>query len=326
MEKILWNGLSRIPKSEEKAQKSHLPQNQGRLARWKEAEKKANVVVPTKEKRERKESCFVSPKSPLPFQYQERKNDLTDEQPKESPFSLFKKIQEKELKTEESFTVSSTCPKRQTEIPQQFKTHSATTTLAENDSESTIRNETLQENPFHKKKTLPKRSQSEIRSPCSIVATGSDASLSKSRDTIIHTDKTYVTGPSDAYYKLIRLAEKVVEKIFIMKSEGRTEITLLLKNIPHFEGAQLRITEFSSARGEFNLSFTNLTSQGHALISKNEARDMLNQALHEKGYVVHQITADIETIFAPESTASREDGQNQKDFQDSKEKSFDEDE
>jgi len=49
------------------------------------------------------------------------------------------------------------------------------------------------------------------------------------------------------------LARKLVDEITIMKHDGRTETTITLKHPPMFEGSQVTITEFDSAKKELNI-------------------------------------------------------------------------
>jgi hypothetical protein len=57
------------------------------------------------------------------------------------------------------------------------------------------------------------------------------------------------------------IVEKLVDKITELKSSGKTEITITLKEPPMFQGAQIRIMEESSSKNQFNIAFENLSPQ-----------------------------------------------------------------
>lgn len=102
------------------------------------------------------------------------------------------------------------------------------------------------------------------------------------------------------------LINEMVKEVQSMEKDGRTDTTVTLKYPPIFEGAQLVVTSFNSARGEFNISFENLTQAAQQLISMQQNKESLLSALEQKGYHVHIVTAstiDEQRLF----TANVED-------------------
>lgn len=95
------------------------------------------------------------------------------------------------------------------------------------------------------------------------------------------------------------LMQQIVDEVNILKVDGRTETTLTLKHPPMFAGAQVTITEFDSAKKEFNIKFENLSQEAHELISMQSNLDRLQSGLQQKGYNVHIVTANTE-IEQPE--------------------------
>ena len=91
-------------------------------------------------------------------------------------------------------------------------------------------------------------------------------------------------GPS----RIHKLIEKMVKRLTIMETTGRNETSMTIKNSATFEGTRVLITEFNSAKGEFNLTFENLTQQGKNLLDAHQ--NTLKMGLEQKGYVVHMIT------------------------------------
>ncbi len=85
-----------------------------------------------------------------------------------------------------------------------------------------------------------------------------------------------------------KVVEKLVSEIQMIEAQGKTNTVVTLNQPGIFKGANLVITSFESAKGEFNLSFENLTQQGKLLLESN--MDSLKQNLEQKGYVTHIIT------------------------------------
>lgn len=83
------------------------------------------------------------------------------------------------------------------------------------------------------------------------------------------------------------LMKQLVDAVTVMKVDGKTETTLLLKNPPLFAGAKLTVTGFDSAKGEFNITFSELNAQAKQLLDMQEARNNLIHQLEDKGYVMH---------------------------------------
>lgn len=110
--------------------------------------------------------------------------------------------------------------------------------------------------------------------------------------------------------KLLDFCDKLVKKITAMKLGGRTEITLTLKNLSLFNGGVLKVVEHDSARGQYNVIFTNLNPKAHALVTSNYAERLLKESLEAKGLSFHMITATTEiepiTSFAADSKGERD--------------------
>ena len=92
------------------------------------------------------------------------------------------------------------------------------------------------------------------------------------------------------------LARQMIEKITLMKTQGETTTTVTLQYPPLFQGAQVLVKQFTTAPGEFNLTFQNLTAQAQQMMDMKTSREALLQTLQEKGYNVHIIvtTQDVE--------------------------------
>lgn len=112
------------------------------------------------------------------------------------------------------------------------------------------------------------------------------------------------------------IINQLVQKISIIEVSGRTDTTLTLKHPPLFEGANLIVTAFDSAKGEFNISFENLTQAAKQLLDMRVNQESLRTALEQKGYAVHILTATTlieHPQIAPSESSNREreEGQRQ---------------
>ena len=87
------------------------------------------------------------------------------------------------------------------------------------------------------------------------------------------------------------IINQMVSKVTEIKDTGRTETVVTLKHPPLFAGADIVVTSFDSAKGEFNISFENLTQAAKNILDMQSNRDSLLLALEQKGYNVHIITA-----------------------------------
>ncbi len=61
-----------------------------------------------------------------------------------------------------------------------------------------------------------------------------------------------------------------------------------------FEGSELVVTSYDSARGEFNIAFTNLTQEAKQLLDSQRAS--LMRDLADSGYVAHIVVVTTEAL------------------------------
>ena len=109
-----------------------------------------------------------------------------------------------------------------------------------------------------------------------------------------------------------QLVTQMVDTVQEMKDNGKTDTTVTLKYPPLFAGANLTVTTYDSAKGEFNVSFDNLRNEAKTLLDMLPNREALQQSLIDKGYTVHIITtntlAENRIMTTPsEQTADRRD-------------------
>jgi len=90
------------------------------------------------------------------------------------------------------------------------------------------------------------------------------------------------------------LITKLVDRMQIMQLQGKTE-TILHLDTAGFEGVKVTISEFATAKGEFNITFEGLSQKAQQLISDSANQDLLKEAMQEKNFTVHIIVASTET-------------------------------
>lgn len=85
-----------------------------------------------------------------------------------------------------------------------------------------------------------------------------------------------------------QVLDQVTKGLTQIQKTDRTEFRMELK-VPGFENATLTITEFNSARGEFNLLFAGLSEQAMRLLEQGKLQQMLKQNLIERGYTLQMV-------------------------------------
>jgi hypothetical protein len=117
-----------------------------------------------------------------------------------------------------------------------------------------------------------------------------------------------------------QLIDSVVKAISTVQTQDKMDTVVTLKQPPLFEGANVVLTSYETARGEFNIRFENLTQQAKSFMDMQQNQDSLKFALQEKGYAVHIVvnTTRVETPNFIEKTdpsrqGQQEDQQNKQD-------------
>lgn len=86
------------------------------------------------------------------------------------------------------------------------------------------------------------------------------------------------------------IARQIVDAVHLMRFEGRTDTIVTLRHPPILAGSQVTLTTFEHAKGEFNISFSNLSSQAKTFLDQQLAQHNLQDSLERKGIVVHTLT------------------------------------
>lgn len=90
--------------------------------------------------------------------------------------------------------------------------------------------------------------------------------------------------------ELKEIVDKIVDKLYTLQTQGKTDTIIVIKQPPIFANSQVVITGYSSANREFNLAFENLRPDAKQLLDAN--MNSLRTALEESGQVraLHIIT------------------------------------
>lgn len=106
---------------------------------------------------------------------------------------------------------------------------------------------------------------------------------------------------------ILKLIDQMVDKISTIKTEGKTDTVITIKNLPLFDGANLKITSFDSAKREFNVAFENLKPEAQKLLLQN--MDAFKTDMQTKGFTVHIATAttvDNTPVYLADAQTGRE--------------------
>jgi len=132
-----------------------------------------------------------------------------------------------------------------------------------------------------------------------------------------------MTTPRGDLAKLEELMKILVHSMSQLKQEGKNETIITLKHSPLFAGAEIKVTSFDTAHGEYNITFSNLTQEAKHLIDQQTAQESLLKYLQERGHVVHILvaTTNKEDSFNPQKDVAQRDkekgeGEEQKDRRD----------
>ncbi len=111
------------------------------------------------------------------------------------------------------------------------------------------------------------------------------------------------TAVSSQKMTMQQLVDEIVKAIVTVESQGKTDTVVTLKQPPMFADANIILTSYETAKGEFNIRFENLTQEAKAFMDMQQNKESLFSALQQKGYAVHIIVATTQ-IETPQIAAS----------------------
>lgn len=94
------------------------------------------------------------------------------------------------------------------------------------------------------------------------------------------------------------LIEQIVKQMYTVTThQDKTDTVMTLQYPPLFKDVRVVVTAFETARGQFNISFENLSQAAQRILDLAENRKSLIHALEQKGYNVQILTTT--TIMEP---------------------------
>ncbi len=115
------------------------------------------------------------------------------------------------------------------------------------------------------------------------------------------------TGGFSTNESIQAIAQKMIDRVYLIKKEGQTDTIIMLNNVRGFEGSSIVISAFDSAKGEFNIAFYNLTQSAKEILDSKIHKQSLLTALQDKGYTVQIFTAtttELPAIQAAEESSN----------------------
>lgn len=97
------------------------------------------------------------------------------------------------------------------------------------------------------------------------------------------------------------IVQQLAASISTLATSDQTNTTVVIKNLPLFNNAQVTITAFGTAPQEYNISFTNLSAEAKEVLdaAQKQATNTIQQALDEKGYKVHIVQTSLAQVENP---------------------------
>lgn len=112
--------------------------------------------------------------------------------------------------------------------------------------------------------------------------------------------------PSTSMQEII---DRITKEVYTLEKNGNTDTVITLKG-PMFDKAHLILSEFSTAPGQFNITFDNLTQSAKNLLDLN--RNTLIEDLSKKGYMVHIVTNTTTNEITQTDTSNVRDGRDER--------------
>lgn len=117
--------------------------------------------------------------------------------------------------------------------------------------------------------------------------------------------------PRSRVQEIQKIIDMIVDKVYTLQVSGKTDTVIVLKNIPMFENVNIKVTSFSSARGEFNITFSNMTQHAKQILDAHLIQSPLQLALEQKipGIVIHMVTTTTINENIPFTSSSETSSQ-----------------
>lgn len=115
--------------------------------------------------------------------------------------------------------------------------------------------------------------------------------------------ETKVEKPQPVATTMQEICAQLVKQMYTVETKGKTDTVVVLQSPSIFKDARITVTSFDSAKGQFNITFENLTQAAQLILDKEENKQLLLDNLAKRGYNVQILTTtttNIETPILPE--------------------------
>lgn len=137
------------------------------------------------------------------------------------------------------------------------------------------------------------------------------ASTTMQPQAVVPTSEPKIERAAGLTPAMRELIEQVVKQMYTVTThQDKTDTVMTLQYPPLFKDVRVVVTAFETARGQFNISFENLSQAAQRILDLAENRKSLIHALEQKGYNVQILTTT--TIMEPRLNVDEPYAQQQK--------------
>lgn len=124
--------------------------------------------------------------------------------------------------------------------------------------------------------------------------------------TTLNSNAIKSTAPVAPVQNIQEIIDRIAKEVSALEMNGKSETVVTLKG-PLFDQSRLILTQFDSAKGQFNITIDNLTQAAKNVLDMNQ--NTLIENLSKKGYMVHIVTTTttLEATQVDVSQLSQED-------------------
>ena len=117
------------------------------------------------------------------------------------------------------------------------------------------------------------------------------------------------------------LIEQVLKQMYTVTQSDKTDTVMTIQYPPLFQDARVIVSSFETARGQFNITFENLSQAAQRILDLEQNRKSLLTSLEQKGYNVQIFTTttvleprlNVDQAFAQGRQQERDERENGRD-------------
>lgn len=109
-----------------------------------------------------------------------------------------------------------------------------------------------------------------------------------------------VSGSSLTIPQIQEIGDQIIDTITLLNTQHVREMRIQLQHVPHMEGIEIIITEYTTAPAQYNIAFQEVNPsqfqllQQAGLLLEGKDHNPLREQLSAKGFEVHQITLSLQ--------------------------------